>query len=68
MVHKRGLPPKNNFKKYKKKQNAMLQSVLQLRLKDTVKTVDLFAKTGIKRAGFIAKKLKYKFAGHIIRD
>ena len=46
----------------------MLRSILQVRLKDKVKTVDIFAKTGAKRVGVIAKKLKYRFAGHMIRD
>ena len=40
----------------------MLRSVLQLRLEDK------FAKTDAKKVRVIAKKLKYKFAGHPIRD
>ena len=46
----------------------MLRNILQVRLEDKVKTLDIFAKTGAKRVGAIAKKLKYKFSRHMIRD
>ena len=46
----------------------MLPNILHVRLEDKVKTLDIFAKTGAKRVAVIAKKLKYKFAGHMIRN
>jgi len=45
----------------------MLRSILRIRLKDKVKLVDIFAKTGAKKVGVITKKLKYNFAGHMVR-
>ena len=59
---------KKQILKLQKTQNAMLRSILQVKLVDKVKTMDIFAKTGAKRVGVVAKKLKYKFAGHMIRD
>ena len=46
----------------------MIRSILQVRLKDKTKLIDMFTKTGAKKVGVVAKKLKYKFAGHVIRD
>jgi len=50
---------KKQIQKIQKTQNAMLRSILRLRLKDKVKIFDLFAKMGAKRVGVVTKKLKY---------
>ena len=45
----------------------MLQNILQIKRSDKIKLADMFAKTGAKRVGVLAKRLKFNFAEHVIR-
>ena len=54
--------------KIQKTQNAMLRSILGLRLKDRVRIEEIFNKSKAKKVGVVTRKLKYKYAGHIVRD
>ena len=46
----------------------MLRSILGIRIKDEVSLKEIFWKTKAKRVSGIAKILKMRYAGHIIRE
>ena len=56
------------LKKVQVTQNAMLRNLLGLKLKDKVSITKLFEKTKVRRAGVVARTLKYKYVGHMVRD
>ena len=56
------------FQKIQKTQNAMLPSILQVRLKDKVSNELILNKTRPKVAEVIARTLKYKYMGHVVRE
>ncbi len=55
-------------KRLQQTQNSMLRSILGIRLKDKVKNEIIRKQTGAKNIGYIIKKLKLKYAGHMIRN
>ena len=55
------------MKKIQVTQNSMIRSILGIRLKDKVSIKTLFDKSKAKKVWAIAKSLKFKYAGHLIR-
>ena len=49
-------------------QNSMLRYILGIRTIDKVKIQKIFQKTKAKKVWVVAKTLKLRFAGHVIRD
>ena len=58
---------KNATDKIQKTQRAMERSILNIRLKDKVKTCKIREKTGVIDALQHMRKLKWKWAGHVAR-
>jgi len=54
-------------RKIQKTQNAMLRNIQDVRLKDRVKNEEIFKKTKAKKVGVATRKLKYNYAGYIVR-
>ena len=49
-------------------QNAMIWSILRIKVKDKVRLEQLYTKTKAKPVGVATKLLKYRYAGHTMRD
>lgn len=48
--------------------NSMLRNIIGIRIRDKVNLKEIFQKTKAKRVSWIAKLLKIRYAGHIIRE
>ena len=59
---------KGQTKKMQTTQNAMLRKILSVRLMDKIRLEDIFRRTKARNVGGVAKLLKYRYAGHVIRD
>ncbi len=49
-------------------QNSMMRNTLQIRLKDRIKIQEIVNKTEVKSVWISFKKLKWKYAEHVIRE
>jgi len=56
------------MEKFQTTQNAMLRKILGLKRLEKTRNEELFKKTKAKIIWGVAKKLKYRYAGHVIRE
>ena len=49
-------------------QNAMLRSIMGIKLSDKTHLQDIYRKTKVRLVGKVAKLLKFRYAGHTMRD
>lgn len=59
---------RRHLKKLKVMQNSMFRSILKIKLKDKIKLLDIKEKIKVKDIGYIIRKLKWKYAGHLMRE
>jgi len=45
----------------------MLRSILEMKIKDKIRNLEIKRRTGIRDVGHKVKKLKFDYAGHIAR-
>ncbi len=46
---------------------SMLRGILNIRLRDKVKIFKIKRKTNVRDIGYLIKKIKMKYAGHLVR-
>ena len=57
-----------DHQKTTQKNSNLPKSILGVRLKDKTSLEEIYSKTRAKRVGVIAKTLKFRYAGHLLRE
>ena len=59
---------KKQIRKIQVFQNSMLRNILGVKLKDKMNLDEIYLKTRAKWVGVIARTLKFRYAGHLVRE